>query len=629
MALDERLRRELDRAAQPADPSGVYEDLIRRHERRRIRRIVGASGLALLVLAGSAAGFLVLAKVFDRGTGRPADPQPSLSAFPPFPSNGGILFQRATDGEGQHLWLANADGSETRQVTFGNVIDSWAAWSPNGSTVAFYRATLEQRRSESGLAFLNVTSGELTISAAPAFTAARPDWSPDGARIVFAGVRGETPQSGIYVMNLDGTALEQVTDERFTAPDNPEWSPDGSTIAFSGNLDDDPFSWDVYTMAPDGSGLRNITNTPDGALSELVIGWLPDGNLLVRQSPGAVTSGPGQSLFPQPDRWIEMTPEGDVVQTVYEGYANRDARQEPSISPDGRSVVFFTSSDTDGTFVVSMDLETGAVGLIVEGASPAWQPMPPRATGPSSGTASTVVPDPGQDGNLVDLGLGFPVCDVTSVAGRFTPDAAGTAYVVTGAEDGCPPLGTGEQRLGVDLTDDGTVDIVSEPLECDEWCSAFAAPDIDGDGTDEILVQNIEFSIAGLRLFDLVADLPGADLPSIRPVTVASPGYPGEGLEPGSQPQLWIGGDGFQTETLRCLTSASGRVVIQTSASMDPPDDPQAVWLAHETTFALNPDGTLSIVDVRTFDEPIDGDFSFAQGDGVCGARMPVRFTGG
>ena len=54
MALDERLKHELERAGRPADPSGVYEDLIRRRERRRIVRKVESGVLAIVVVAVSA-----------------------------------------------------------------------------------------------------------------------------------------------------------------------------------------------------------------------------------------------------------------------------------------------------------------------------------------------------------------------------------------------------------------------------------------------------------------------------------------------------------------------------------------------------------------------------------------------
>ena len=70
MALDERLRRELERAGRPADPSGVYEELIRRRERRRIGRRVQAGTLALVVFAATIGGFFALTRVF-RGSEEP------------------------------------------------------------------------------------------------------------------------------------------------------------------------------------------------------------------------------------------------------------------------------------------------------------------------------------------------------------------------------------------------------------------------------------------------------------------------------------------------------------------------------------------------------------------------------
>ena len=64
MALDERLRRELERAARPADPSGIYEELIRRRERRRIARRVEAGALALVVFAATIGSFFALTRIF-------------------------------------------------------------------------------------------------------------------------------------------------------------------------------------------------------------------------------------------------------------------------------------------------------------------------------------------------------------------------------------------------------------------------------------------------------------------------------------------------------------------------------------------------------------------------------------
>jgi hypothetical protein len=248
------------------------------------------------------------------------------------------------------------------------------------------------------------------------------------------------------------------------------------------------------------------------------------------------------------------------------------------------------------------------------GVAPSVQPVP---------TPADVAPT-GED-----IGLGFPVCNVTSVAGVFAPGVDGTAWVATKTGDvGCPSLGDGMQVVAVDVSGDGAADASFGPLECDPWCSAFAAPDVDGDGTDELLIQNIQFSIAGLRLYDIGSD----PQPTVTPVTVSSRGYPGEGLAPGAEPQLWIGGDAFETNTLRCFEAGPtgpGRVLIQTSANQVPPDSPDSRWHAFATWFDLQPDGTVTIVDHGSFEEPVgSGAPSFAQLKQLCGARLPAPFGG-
>jgi hypothetical protein len=274
-------------------------------------------------------------------------------------------------------------------------------------------------------------------------------------------------------------------------------------------------------------------------------------------------------------------------------------------------------------------LAGSVVGVVI--LSRAFAPTESRP-GAGGGDTPSVQPDPTPvdvPPGGEDIGLGFPVCNVTSVAGVFAPGVDGTAWVATKSGDvGCPSLGDGMQVVAVDVSGDGMADTSFGPLECDPWCSAFTAPDVDGDGTDELLIQNIQFSIAGLRLYDVRSD-PQATVTS---VTVASPGYPGEGLAPGAEPQLWIGGDAFDSETLRCFEDESppagpGRVLIQTSATQVPPDSPDAKWHATATWFDLQPDGTVTIVDRFEFEESVASP-SFAQRSPLCGARLPAPFGG-
>ena len=62
--LDDRLSQDLDRAAAPADPTGVYEHLIRRKERRRLAHRARSAVLVVVVIAGSIAGFYGLTRIF-------------------------------------------------------------------------------------------------------------------------------------------------------------------------------------------------------------------------------------------------------------------------------------------------------------------------------------------------------------------------------------------------------------------------------------------------------------------------------------------------------------------------------------------------------------------------------------
>ena len=247
---------------------------------------------------------------------------------------------------------------------------------------------------------------------------------------------------------------------------------------------------------------------------------------------------------------------------------------------------------------------------------------PPEPTPTDGGVAPSVQPTPADvPPTGKDIGLGFPVCNVTSVSGVFAPGVDGTAWVATKTGDvGCPSLGDGMQVFAVDVSGDGVADTSFGPLECDPWCSAFAAPDVDGDGTDELLIQNIQFSIVGLKLFEVQLGDGGA---ALGPVTVAPPGYPRGGLESGAEPQLWLGGDAFDVDTLRCEDSPEGRVLIHTTATEDPPDSTDAVWQATETTYSLNGDFTASIVQVRKFTEPIGpGPPSFQSGETLCGSNL-------
>jgi hypothetical protein len=246
------------------------------------------------------------------------------------------------------------------------------------------------------------------------------------------------------------------------------------------------------------------------------------------------------------------------------------------------------------------------------GIAPSVQPVP--------SASPTVEPGRPQHG---DIGLGFPVCDVTRVPGTFAPGVGGTAWVATRTGDvGCPRQGDGMQVLAVDVTGDGLADTSYGPLECDPWCAAFAAPDVDGDGADELLIQNVQFSVYGLRLYDVATDPPAISPVILEPPGHVSTAFGGQDFEANAEPQFWLGGDAGISESIRCQAypEPPGRVVIS-SAAAQPVDSTDGILDVSETWFVLEGD-RLRIVDYREYTAPItDKTQPFLQ-TGGCGADL-------
>jgi hypothetical protein len=585
-ALDERLRQALERSERPADPSGVYEDLIRRRERRRIAHRVQAGALAFVVVAGSIVGVVMLSHVFgSRGETAPVQP---LQPVPPVASANGLVAFTTGDA----IVVQAADGSDRHEIAAPSSGLAWhIAWSPGGDRLAVAVFGDPDR----SLWVMNA-DGSNPMLIAEGDNVSRPSWHPDGQYLTYS-VEGDGTTE-VHVTRSDGTDDRVVYSE--AAPGtyavfSATFSPDGSRILFDAGTDS---RYDIFVMDADGSNVRRLTNTG----SDYNPSWSTEGSriLFTRQEEASASD-----IFVMDDDGSNedrLTDDGP-------GFTNLN----PQFSPDGTLITYEAAKNGGTGPIVVMDPDGSHARTLVPGEvlGFSWQPVP---------NATSEEPTPGPSSGE-DLGLGFPVCNVTSVRGEFAPGVHGKAYVATRADDtACPDLGDGMQVLAVDVTGDGLADTSYGPLECDWFCSAFSAPDVNGDGVDEILIQNVQFSIVGLKLFDVQLGDGGA---ALGPVTVAPPGYPRGGLEPGAEPQLWLGGDAFDVETLRCEDSPDGRVLIHTTATEDPPDSTDSVWRATAITYSLNDDFTVSIVEVREFTEPVgSGPPSFQSGETLCGSNL-------
>ena len=140
-------------------------------------------------------------------------------------------------------------------------------WSPVGdqivfsdttSTPSFYDERLYVVDADGSDRRLLVDTGELDSNAA---------WSPDGSKIAFVSGPGSGKEGQVFVVNADGTGLRQLTTAgSLYLP--PEWSPAGNRLVFG------TFGYVLYMINVDGTDEQSL-----GAGHSSQPAWCPDGTL--------------------------------------------------------------------------------------------------------------------------------------------------------------------------------------------------------------------------------------------------------------------------------------------------------------------------------------------------------------
>jgi Tol biopolymer transport system component len=160
----------------------------------------------------------------------------------------GIFTVRASDGGDLMRVTANPYGGHDRVGDY----------SPDGTRIVFGRENPGLQKI--GIFVVNVDgSGLHQISAwQPDFGTA--SWSPDGKWILT-----DNAQGSLYVVRPDGTGEHQIilhTGPGFSFAFEPGWSPDGKRIVFS-LYRASVHQEDLFTAGADGTDLQQVTNTPD------------------------------------------------------------------------------------------------------------------------------------------------------------------------------------------------------------------------------------------------------------------------------------------------------------------------------------------------------------------------------
>jgi Tol biopolymer transport system component len=313
----------LDRLAPLFEPAEhPFESFLRRRDRRRRARTVGALVLAAAVLAAFAASGLRL-----------LGHEGSSPATPPGPFGATRGWITASDGGVVAVDPAPGGGSREVRLTSPpeGSVDGPVSWSADGSTLLFVRYGGDANGS-------GVRHGELFVARAEGpVRRVRTDgatWgslSPGGSRLAFgARARSAGSGEGLWVVGTEGGEPDLLLAER-GAVRWPAWSPDGTTIAFVG-------AHGVHLVAADGSNDRVIVR-PSGTEMSGVSGlaWSPDGRRLALIGEGDCgTFACYQSSRPTSQLFV-VDADGRNLEQLTHGAG---AFWCPSWSPDGSRVAF-------------------------------------------------------------------------------------------------------------------------------------------------------------------------------------------------------------------------------------------------------------------------------------------------
>jgi Tol biopolymer transport system component len=290
----------------------------------------------------------------------------AVTASPAAAQDGLIVFESTRSGPLTELYTMRPDGSAVTRLTSNAVRDISAAWSRDGTQIAFGRGL----RNWELFRVAADGSWEERLTATPE-NEVNPVWSPEDDRIAFE--RQSDRGSDIVVLDLDSRE-EQIVAGGSARPSAPAWSPDGSQLAYavrSGR------SVGVAVTDLDSGSTSMLSDT---AADETAPAWSPGGDEIAFSR----SSGAGSRLVV-----ADAGGSGDE-RTVASGV--RDAFS-PAWAPSGDAIAFASQGRygrrAEGEYAISrVDLATGAVQQLT--ASAPWRDVAPD-WGPAAAASPLVV----------------------------------------------------------------------------------------------------------------------------------------------------------------------------------------------------------------------------------------------
>lgn len=276
------------------------------------------------------------------------------------------------------IWLADADGKNAFQITFGDKSSTNPKFSPDGNWLAF---TSNRKENRNNLYVLRVAGGEAESLTDLKGSVSNFDWSPDGKFIAYTMTDAKTDEeekndkgrndfrwvdenlkmSRLYVLAVAKDANgkrepRKLTTENYSVASF-DWSPDGKTIVFGYTKTGGANDWttgDVSLIDVASGKITVLANTRAAESSPV---YSPDGKsiaVLISDDPPTWTFGGAINVIPAL---------GGAPRTLTASFDG-----QPNIigwSADGKTI-YFTESKGVKTGLYALDVAANKINEYAE-----------------------------------------------------------------------------------------------------------------------------------------------------------------------------------------------------------------------------------------------------------------------